>query len=533
MDSSGNPIDPNAALPAGTNLIGKVGIDQTTVGTTNAVSLAQVGSTSVATGNGVTGAGSPRVTISSDNSEVPTKIADGSLVTLGSKADAATCATTNTMLACIRQLNTSINSSVPAGTNLIGNVGVAQATALGTTAGPLNQGSVTTAAPTYTTGNINPLSLTTAGGLRVDMSGTTAPLPTGAATSANQPTTVAVAGAATTGTGNVAFGAATTGAPTDTTGNSYPLSLTTSGGLRHDLLSINGTTVSTGTGAAGAGTQRVTVSTDTATIAGSAVGTAGTPSTNVVSIQGVASGTAVPVSFATINAFAGTTSTSTTGIMSFGASTTAAPAYTTGSNWPLSLATNGGLRVDLNSVAGTTIVTGGVAGSQSVGGTAAALAANTGNPVKTGLVYNTATTAATTGQIQNAAGDQFGNIGEAFNPSMAVQITGQSATTANTANVATLAAAAAKFTWIAGFSCTAGGATAGSLVTITVAGTITGSLTYTWGIPTGATLAATPFTLEFAKPIQSSAVNTAITVTAGAAGAGNTVQQCNAHGYQQ
>ena len=42
------------AIPAGTNLIGKFGIDQTTVGTTNAVSLAQIGSTTVLTG-GVAG----------------------------------------------------------------------------------------------------------------------------------------------------------------------------------------------------------------------------------------------------------------------------------------------------------------------------------------------------------------------------------------------------------------------------------------------------------------------------------------------
>lgn len=59
------------ALPAGTNLLGKVGIDQTTAGTTNAVSLAQLGSTSVATGNGVTGAGSLRVTVASDNTAFP------------------------------------------------------------------------------------------------------------------------------------------------------------------------------------------------------------------------------------------------------------------------------------------------------------------------------------------------------------------------------------------------------------------------------------------------------------------------------
>lgn len=55
------------ALPAGTNLLGKAGLDQTTPGTTNAVSLAQIGATTVATGNGVVGTGVQRVSIASDN----------------------------------------------------------------------------------------------------------------------------------------------------------------------------------------------------------------------------------------------------------------------------------------------------------------------------------------------------------------------------------------------------------------------------------------------------------------------------------
>lgn len=42
--------------------------------------------------------------------------------------------------------------------------------------GPLIQGAVTTAAPTYTTAQTNPLSLTTAGALRVDASGSTQPV---------------------------------------------------------------------------------------------------------------------------------------------------------------------------------------------------------------------------------------------------------------------------------------------------------------------------------------------------------------------
>lgn len=47
-----------------------VKFDQTTVGTTNAVSLAQIGSTTVVAGNGVAGNGAQRVTIASDNSAV-------------------------------------------------------------------------------------------------------------------------------------------------------------------------------------------------------------------------------------------------------------------------------------------------------------------------------------------------------------------------------------------------------------------------------------------------------------------------------
>jgi hypothetical protein len=55
------------ALTAGANLVGKVGLDQTTPGTTNAMSEAFIGSTAIASGNGIAGAGVQRVTIASDN----------------------------------------------------------------------------------------------------------------------------------------------------------------------------------------------------------------------------------------------------------------------------------------------------------------------------------------------------------------------------------------------------------------------------------------------------------------------------------
>ncbi len=120
--------------------------------------------------------------------------------------------------------------------------------------GNLDLAAVTTGAPTYTTGQSDPLSLTTAGALRVDASATTQPvsgsvsltgstnninnisgtvsLPTGAATSANQPTAAAPGSTSSGQTGNLAMGFATTANPTDTTADTYPLSLDTAGNLR-------------------------------------------------------------------------------------------------------------------------------------------------------------------------------------------------------------------------------------------------------------------------------------------------------------
>ncbi len=89
------------ALVAGTAIIGKVGIDQTTPGTTNLVALAANQSVNVAQVNGVTplmgagntGTGSPRVTIATDQAVLPAQgnIADdattpGNPVMIGGKA---------------------------------------------------------------------------------------------------------------------------------------------------------------------------------------------------------------------------------------------------------------------------------------------------------------------------------------------------------------------------------------------------------------------------------------------------------------
>jgi hypothetical protein len=57
-------------LVAGSALVGKFGLDQTTPGTTNAIAIAQINAATTLAGNGATGTGSLRVTNASDNSAI-------------------------------------------------------------------------------------------------------------------------------------------------------------------------------------------------------------------------------------------------------------------------------------------------------------------------------------------------------------------------------------------------------------------------------------------------------------------------------
>ena len=77
---------------------------------------------------------------------------------------------------------------------------------------------------------------------------------------------------------------------------------------------------------------------------------------NITNISGTVSlptGASTSALQPTSEVFAGTSSTGTTGTMAFGASTTAAPTYTTGSNWPLSLTPTGYLRTTNQSIGAT------------------------------------------------------------------------------------------------------------------------------------------------------------------------------------
>jgi hypothetical protein len=137
--------------------------------------------------------------------------------------------------------------------------------------GPLVQGAVTTSAPSYTTAQTSPLSLNTSGGLRVDGSGVTQPVSGTVTTTppANASTNVTQVGGMNVSTGTGAGGA---GIPRVTVSNDSAVKVwdgTTVAGvisgstaLKSDMSSVAGTATATGTGASGAGVQRVTVSND-------------------------------------------------------------------------------------------------------------------------------------------------------------------------------------------------------------------------------------------------------------------------------
>lgn len=131
----------SATLPAGTNLIGKVGLDQTTPGTTNAISVAQIGATTVTTGVGASTAGTQRVVTATDST-----IGTVTLVTQNADVRQATAANFNATVVG----NKTNNNAVPGATN----VGVL--------------GSVANAAtPSFTEGNLVTSSVDLSGNTRV------------------------------------------------------------------------------------------------------------------------------------------------------------------------------------------------------------------------------------------------------------------------------------------------------------------------------------------------------------------------------
>ncbi len=212
--------------------------------------LIKVGGTTVATGNGNSGPGVQRVAISADNTAFSVNAAQSGTWTV----QPGNTANTTPWLSTISQGGNSAIVSAggalkvdgsavtqPISGTITANIGtsgflaldatlakltIAQGAATGTNTQALAGAIATTAAPTYTTATINPLSLTTAGALRVDGSAVTQPV-------------------------------------------SGTVSITANSAI--NLAQIAGVATSTGNGIAGTGVQRVTIASDNAAFSVNAV----------------------------------------------------------------------------------------------------------------------------------------------------------------------------------------------------------------------------------------------------------------------
>lgn len=110
-----------AATPAGGNIIGKVGIDQTTPGTTNGTAIVGVNAATALAGAGAVGTGSLRIAVGQDTTTVAGSASIPAGTNLMGKVgiDQTTPGTTN---------GVQVNAALPAGTNLLGKTGIDQTT---------------------------------------------------------------------------------------------------------------------------------------------------------------------------------------------------------------------------------------------------------------------------------------------------------------------------------------------------------------------------------------------------------------------
>jgi len=120
----------------------------------------------------------------------------------------------------------------------------------------------------------------------------------------------------------------------------------------------------------------------------------------------------------------------------------------------------------------------------------------------------------------------------------AAPVANSSGNVAAASAVATLPAAAGKLTSIEGFDITGSGATAASIVIVTVTGLLAGTLSFDVVVPAGVTTGiggtGNPgvIPIRFPTPLPASALNTPIVVTVPSFGSGNTNACVTAYGIQ-
>ncbi len=200
------------ALPAGTNLLGKLGIDQTTPGTTNAVQVTNFPTGLTATSNAL-----------DVNLKTPATVTVAGTVSVSGVATLAGQTAVQAVMGA---------GTAPASMNAAG-------------------GQYRATPPTLTDLQSVALQLGVNGGLIID------------------PTNLTIASTSTTAgqRGSLTMAAVTAGNPSYNTAQTNYLSLTLAGGLRVDNTSVAGTVIDTNAGNASAGTQRFVLATNQAQFA--------------------------------------------------------------------------------------------------------------------------------------------------------------------------------------------------------------------------------------------------------------------------
>ena len=114
----------------------------------------------------------------------------------------------------------------------------------------------------------------------------------------------------------------------------------------------------------------------------------------------------------------------------------------------------------------------------------------------------------------------------------ATPLVNSSGNVANAPAVATLAGDPGKTAHLSGFQVNGTGATATSIVLVTVTGLLGGTLTFPFVVVAGVLLPNLAMNMQFNVGLPASDVDTDIVVTCPALGAGNTNNVVNAQGFQ-
>ena len=334
------------ALSAGSNTIGAIsntGFAATQSGTwnvglsagSNTVGKADVLGAAGATLDSAAGtANSQALTIQGNSSgiAVPTSLASLPSLAAGSAT-----------IGSIANINGTVSLPTGAATSANQPTNAAQASTTSGQTGNLHMGAVTTSSPLYTSGQTDPLSLTTAGALRVDATATTQPI-SGSVSISGTPS-VSISGNPVLGAGSNTIGKA------DVVGNAGATLDSAAGTANSQALTIQGNS------------GGIAVPTSLASLPSLAAG-----SNTIGSINNISGAVSLPTGAATsanqpTNAAQASTTTGQTGNLHMGAVTTSSPSYTSGQTDPLSITTAGALRVD------ATATTQPISGSVSISGT--------------------------------------------------------------------------------------------------------------------------------------------------------------------